>query len=77
MLKDIFGAYAVVEKDNKRLHGKVMELLDDLEKQINKKTQENKEASYEVGKVLAGALGAYSLASTVLKAMDKVTAEKE
>ena len=35
MLKDIFGAYAVVNKDNKRLHDKVMELLDDLEKEIN------------------------------------------
>lgn len=77
MLKDIFGAYAVVEKDNKRLHGEVMKLLDDLEEQINKKTQENKEASYEAGKALAGVLGVCSLANTMLKAMDKVTAEKE
>ena len=48
MLKDIFGAYAVVNKDNKRLHSNVMELLDDLEKEIkeiNKKTQDDKKAS--------------------------------
>lgn len=77
MLKDIFGAYAVVEKDNKRLHGEVMKLLDDLEKEINKKTQESKETSYEAGKALAGVLGVCSLANTMLKAMDKATAEKE
>lgn len=77
MLRDIFGAYAVVENDNKRLHGEVMKLLDDLEEQINKKAQDDKKTSYETGKVLAGALGVCSLASTMLKAMDKVTAEKE
>lgn len=77
MLRDIFGAYAVVEKDNKRLHKQVMELLDDLEKEINEKTQKNKEASYEAGKTLAGVLGVCSLASTILKAMDKITTEKE
>lgn len=77
MLGDIFGAYAVVEKDNKRLHNEVMKLLDDLEKEINEKTQENKEASYEVGKALAGALGVCSLANTILEAMDKATTEKE
>lgn len=77
MLKDIFGAYAVVNKDNKRLHDKVMELLDDLEKEINEKTREKKEASYEAGKTLAEVLGVYSLASTILKAMDKVAIEKE
>lgn len=77
MLRDIFGAYAVAEKDNKRLHEQVMELLDDLEEQINKKTQENKETSYEAGKTLAGILGVCSLASTILEAMDKVTTEKE
>lgn len=75
MLRDIFGAYAVVEKENKRLHNEVMKLLDDLEEEI-KKTQENKETSYEAEKALAGAIGVYSLASTILKAMDKVT-EKE
>lgn len=75
MLGDIFGAYAVVEKDNKRLHNEVMEVLDDLEEEI-KKTQENKETSYEAEKALAGVLGVCSLASTILKAMDKVT-EKE
>lgn len=77
MLRDIFGAYAIVEKDNKRLHGKVMELLDDLEEQINKKAQDDKKASYEVGKALAGALGVCSFASTILEAMDKATTEKE
>lgn len=76
MLKDIFGAYAVVNKDNKRLHSNVMELLNNLEKEINKKTQDDKKASYEAGKTLAGVLGVCSLASTILKAMDKVT-EKE
>lgn len=75
MLRDIFGAYAVVEKENKRLHNEVMKLLDDLEEEI-KKTQKNKETSYEAEKALAGAIGVYSLASTILKAMDKVT-EKE
>mgnify|MGYP000782485626 CR=1 FL=1 len=70
MLKDIFGAYAVVEQDNKRLHGKVMELLDDLEKEINKKAQDDKKTSYDAGKTLAGVLGVCSLASTVLNAMD-------
>ena len=54
-----------------------MELLDDLEKEINKKTQDDKKASYEAGKTLAGVLGVCSLASTVLNAMDKVTSEKE
>lgn len=77
MLKDILGAYAVVNKDNKRLHGKVMELLDDLEKEINKKTQDDKKTSYDTGKTLAGVLGVCSLASTILNAMDKVTTEKE
>ena len=77
MLKDIFDAYAVVEKDNKRLHGKVMELLDDLEKEINNKTQDDKKTSYDTGKTLAGVLGVCSLANTILEAMDKVTAEKE
>ena len=77
MLKDIFGAYAVVNKDNKRLHDKVMELLDDLEKEINEKTQNDKKASYDAGKILAGALGVCSLANTILETMDKVTAEKE
>lgn len=76
MLRDIFGAYAVVEKENKRLHDEVMKLLDDLEEEI-KKTQENKETSYEAEEVLAGALGVYSLANTILKAMDKVTEEME
>lgn len=76
MLRDIFGAYAVVEKENKRLHDEVMKLLDDLEEEI-KKTQENKEISYEAEEVLAGALGVYSLANTILKAMDKVTEEME
>lgn len=77
MLSDIFGAYAVVEQDNKRLHGKVVELLDDLEKEINKKAQDDKKTSYEAGKTLAGVLGVCSLASTILEAIDKVTAEKE
>lgn len=77
ILRDIFGAYAVAEKDNKRLHGEVMKLLDDLEEQINKKAQDDKKASYEVGKALAGALGVCSLANTILEAMDKVTTEKE
>lgn len=77
MLKDIFGAYAVVNKDNKRLHSNVMELLDDLEKEINKKAQDDKKTSYEAGKTLAGVLGVCSLASTILEAIDKVTAEKE
>lgn len=76
MLRDIFGAYAVVEKENKRLHNEVMKLLDDLEEEI-KKTQENKETSYEAEKALAGAIGVCSLASTILEAIDKVTAEKE
>lgn len=68
---------AVVNKDNKRLHDKVMELLDDLEKEINEKTQNDKKASYDAGKILAGALGVCSLANTILETMDKVTAEKE
>ena len=67
----------MVEQDNKRLHGKVMELLDDLEKEINKKAQDDKKTSYDAGKTLAGVLGVCSLASTVLNAMDKVTTEKE
>lgn len=77
MLKDIFGAYAVVNKDNKRLHDKVMELLDDLEKEINEKTQNDKKASYDVGKTVVGVLGVCSLANSILETMDKVTAEKE
>lgn len=77
MLRDIFGAYAVVEKENKRLHNEVMKLLDDLEKEINKKAQDDKKTSYEAGKTLAGVLGVCSLASTILEAIDKVTAEKE
>lgn len=54
-----------------------MELLDDLEKEINEKTQNDKKASYDAGKILAGALGVCSLANTILETMDKVTAEKE
>ena len=77
MLKDIFGAYAVVNKDNKRLHSNVLELLDDLEKEINEKTQNDKKASYDAGKTLDGVLGVCSLANTILESMDKVTAEKE
>ncbi len=39
MLKDIFGAYAVVEKENQRLHKEVLKLLDDLTEEVNKRKE--------------------------------------
>lgn len=44
MLKDIFGAYAVVEKENNRLHKEVLKLLDDLTEEVDKKKEKSTES---------------------------------